>query len=158
METWQADSLAAVLCRSFPRSSIAADVWAEELGPLDTVRAEEAVRRIRRTFEHPPTIAAVHAVYANLLGSADTATEVCDHCGNTGIITDTDHPRHWPGRPGTIPTPMGPVDFTDDAGNAHTRIEPTGECACNVATWCRQCDQGPRARHMLQQMSRPDAA
>ena len=49
MESWEADGLAVILVQSFPRSQIATDVWEAELLPLDKARAEEAVRRIRRT-------------------------------------------------------------------------------------------------------------
>ena len=157
METWQADSLAAALCQSFPRSAITADIWAGELADMDQARAEEAVRRIRRTFEHAPTIAALHAVYANLLGSAPEAAK-CETCHGTGMVTDTDHPRHWPGKPDTIPKPIGPVDFIDADGNSRTRIEPTGECACNATTWCRQCPQGERAKLILRSINAQSAA
>ena len=54
METWAADLLATSLCQSFPRSNITADIWATEFGDLNQAQAEEAVRRIRRTFEHAP--------------------------------------------------------------------------------------------------------
>lgn len=157
METWQADSLAAALCQSFPRSSITADVWATELAGMDQARAEEAVRRIRRTFEHAPTIAAMHATYNGLANTAPE-TEVCTTCHGTGMVTDTDHPRHWPGRPGTIPNPIGPVDYVDANGDTKVRWAPTGDCACNVATWCRQCDQGQRAQIVLRSMNKPAAA
>ena len=146
METWQADSLAGALCQSFPRSSITADVWASELADLEQGRAEEAVRRLRRTAEHAPTVAAFYAVYNNLLGTAGPPAPPCDTCGDSGVVTDRDHPLHWPGRDGTIPTPL-------DADG-----KPTGECACNVATWCRDCEQGQRAKQTLRRMNPPAAA
>ena len=135
METWEAGGLAVALVQSFPRSSIATDVWEAEILPLDKARAEEAVRRIRRTSETSPSIAHFHGVYASLLGTV-RETVVCELCDGTGIVTDTDHPRHWTGRPDTMPPKMD-----------------TFGCACNVATWCRACPDGTARRAMLQRMN-----
>ena len=139
METWAADSLATSLCQSFPRSNITADIWATEFGDLNQAQAEEAVRRIRRTFEHAPTIAAFHNMYASLALAPDPG-ELCEHCAGTGMVTDTDHPRHWPGTPGTLPA-LYELD----------RLQ--GRCNCNVVTWCRQCAQGEHARGLLRSMT-----
>lgn len=135
MESWQADGLATILVQSFPRSSIATDVWEAELLPLDKSRAEEAVRRIRRTSEHAPTIAHFHSMYAGLLGTQRDVPQ-CEQCNGTGIVTDTDHPRHWTGAPDTMPPKMD--EWT---------------CACNVATWCRSCPEGVARKGMLARLN-----
>ena len=136
METWEADGLSALICQSFPRSQIAADVWADEFKPLDKPRAEEAVRRIRKTSEHAPSIAHFHGVYGGLLGTARSPEEACEQCGGSGIVTDTDHPRHWTGGADAMP----PVDAD-------------GHCNCNVATWCRSCPDGVTRKQMLARMA-----
>ena len=66
--------------------------------------------------------------------------ELCEHCAGTGMVTDTDHPRHWPGTPGTLPA-LYELD----------RLQ--GRCNCNVVTWCRQCAQGEHARGLLRSMT-----
>jgi hypothetical protein len=135
MESWQADSLATVLVQSFPRSSIATDVWEAELLPLDKARAEEAVRRIRRQSEHAPTIAHFHAVYGGLLGTQREAVQ-CDQCAGSGLVTDTDHPRHW----------TGPADAMPPKLDEWT-------CSCNIVTYCRSCSEGAARKAMLQRMN-----
>ncbi len=135
METWQADNLATLLVQSFPRSAIATDVWEAELLPLDKARAEEAVRRIRRTSEHAPSIAHFHGVYASLLGT-QRDTHTCEQCQSTGLVTCTDHPRHWAGQPDTMPPQID--QWT---------------CSCNVVTWCRSCADGLTRKAMLQRMA-----
>ena len=67
-------------------------------------------------------------------------SEMCEHCAGTGMVTDTDHPRHWPGTPGTLPA-LYELD----------RLQ--GRCNCNVVTWCRQCAQGEHARGLLRSMT-----
>jgi len=129
METWEADTLGGLIAQSWPRSSITADVWAGEFRSLDKPRAEEAVRQLRRTQEHAPSVASFYAVYGRLAGSAQEGG-TCDMCDNTGVITDTDHPHHWPGRNGTLPLAID--------------VDGKPYCICNVARPCR-CDHGKRA-------------
>ena len=144
MERWEAEGLAQSLCQSFPRSQIAPDIWQSELEPLDKARAEEAVRRVRRQSEHAPSIAYFHGIYGGLLGSVRGDGVACESCSDTGLVTDTDHPRHWPGAPDAMPRPRDP--------------DGSEYCDCNVATWCRDCEHGKRARAMLQRMAGTDQA
>ncbi len=145
MNTWEADALAEKLAHSWPRSAVSAHSWAEELLELDKGRAEAAVRQLVRTAEHAPAIATFLAAYRNLASTAHPEFE-CRHCANSGWVTDTNHPAHWPGKhpqpdeidesgrtirhPGDIP--KIPDYYTRDDG-----------CLCNVSRPC-SCEHGKR--------------
>jgi len=123
MEQWDADRIARKLATSWSRSSISADSWADELLPLVAGPAEEAVRRLVRTAEHAPSIAQFHGTYRGLLGTVE-AGDACPDCAGSGLVTDTNHPRHWPGDRSSVPVlvlPDGP----------HPE-----ECMCNVVRPC----------------------
>ena len=124
MQTWEADSIGQKLATSFPRSSISAQSWAEELADLEKIRAEEACRRLIRTAEHPPTIAAFMNLYGSLAGTAQDTGPLCPDCDGTGLVTDRRHPQHWPGTPDSVPRPL------------NTELYQPGECACNVVAAC----------------------
>lgn len=127
-----AERISFKLATSWPRSSVAAESWSEELLELNTGPAEEAVRRLIRTCEHPPTIAQFYAVYRGLHGTAHEPA--CPTCGGDGWVTDTDHPRHFDTKGGTrkIPVLIGPD------GPDH------GACLCNLHRPCH-CAAGKRA-------------
>lgn len=111
------------------------DYWAEELGPLDEGAAGTAFARLKASA-HRPTLGEFLEQYKTLnVRDGSTPRPQCDTCSNTGLVTDTDHPRHWPGDPKTVPVEYG------------------GECCCQVATWCPVCDEGQRARTMLRGVS-----
>lgn len=130
MQKWEAESLGHKLATSFPRSSITPDAWADELADLQLAPAEEAVRRIIRTSEYAPTIAAYHSLYRSLFGTARTSVD-CTLCAGSGWITDRDHPAHWPGDHTSMP-PI-PAEYGPDDG-----------CNCNVVTTCH-CPAGQAA-------------
>jgi hypothetical protein len=151
MQTWEADSIADKLCHSWPRSSISAKAWTDELADLQRGRAEEAARQLVRSSEHAPSIAAFLSMYRNLAGSADPTFE-CPDCANSGWVTDTNHPAHWPGRH-PEPNKLQP-DGThrDEPGNIPpipASFGPADGCCCNVVRPCR-CDHGDRARKQAQ--------
>lgn len=128
-------SLAVLISQTWPRNQIPVDVWEETLTPLDGPRCEQAYRDLRNTIKYPPSISDFMAKYHGLLGTAREAN-LCEHCAGTGIVTDTNHPHHWPGRPDTMPP------ANDD-----------GTCNCNCATWCPNCPEGTTRRSMLQRMN-----
>ena len=115
------------LATSWPRSSISADAWIEELAELDGPRAEEAARHLVRTAEHAPSIAQFLAAYRATRGTADRYAFECPHCCNTGWVTDRDHPNHWPGELERVPP-----------------LNSDGSCNCNAVRPC-QCDHGKAA-------------
>lgn len=113
--------------------------WAEELEALDEGAAGTAFARLK-TSAHRPTLGQYLEVYKSLnTHDASTRKPPCKDCADTGLITDMNHPAHWPGDPKTIP----PASdwFLDDEHRV---------CGCNVATWCRTCDAGVTARGLLQ--------
>ena len=128
MTPQQAEALGSLMARSWSRGPTP-DVWADVFADLHHGPAEAAYRRLRDTSEQPPTVATFRAAYAALIGTARGDGPECDACADTGWVTDTHHPAHWPGRPGTIP-----VLLTDDGPDR----DP---CICNVARPCR-CRQG----------------
>jgi hypothetical protein len=126
-----AAELAVKISQTWPRSSVATDVWEEELADLDRPRAEAALKQMRRTVEHAPSVAAFLSAYRAQSGTAGVYEWNCPKCANTGWVTDEQHPRHWTGRPEDmpkIPPHYGPADG----------------CLCNVVTPCG-CDHGKNA-------------
>ena len=120
----QANDLAFRLATSWPKSSVAIEAWRDAIMDLHYAPAEATYRDLVNTQEFAPTIAAFRGTYGRKLGTAHDGP-ACPDCGNTGLITDRDHPQHWPGDPSSVPKPI-------DAATG----KPTGECACNVAKPC----------------------
>lgn len=128
MREYEAVEIATRLCHSWPRSSISADMWANELARLDRGRAEHTARQLVRTHDHAPSIAAFLSAYRALAGTA-TDERICPDCANNGWVTDNDHPAHWPGK---TPPPVPEWWGRDDG------------CCCNVVRPCR-CPHGINA-------------
>lgn len=146
MKEWEANSLADKLAHSWPRSSVTIKAWEEELLELDKGRAEEAARQLVRTAEHPPSIATFLSTYRNLAGSARYDFQ-CPKCCNTGWVTDTNHPAHWPGKHPAPATEENGVwtQHPGDVPKVPDWYGPDDGCCCNVVTPCA-CDNGQRAR------------
>jgi len=147
MRLSEAEDVALKLSQSWPRSAISVKVWADELVELNRARAEEAARKLVRTSEHAPSIAAFLGAYRNLAGTA-TSDFVCDDCANSGWVTDTNHPSHWPGRHPEKNVLQADGTHRDDPGNIPPIPEwygPADGCCCNVVKPCR-CDHGDRTR------------
>lgn len=130
MKEWEANSLADKLAHSWPHSSVTVKAWEEELLELDKGRAEETARQLVRTAERPPSIATFLSAYRNLAGTSRYDFK-CPKCDNTGWVTDTNHPAHWPGKQ----VPKVPDWYSPGDG-----------CCCNVVTPCT-CEHGTRARN-----------
>jgi len=133
-----ASTIAVKLSQAWPRSSIATDVWEEELAPLDRGRAEETVRQLRRTEEHAPSIARFLSAYRNLAGTAPIEW-ICPTCNNDRWITDLLHPEHngyWTEKVNEEgkPTRTMPVFKLKDG-----TPDPT-ECICNIMRPCPRCN------------------
>ena len=149
MERHEADSIARKLATSWARSSIAQDSWADEIIDLQRGPAEEAARRLVRQAEHAPSIAQFHGIYRALLGSAPDNGPLCPDCLGSGLVTDTRHPQHWPGRPGSVPV------MRNEDGTA------TDECICNVVRACTckaGADYGQHVIAAIEASRRKDAA
>lgn len=107
------------------------DAWRDMMTDLDAGRAGTTYARFK--VEHHgknPTPAQFMQLYRTVDTSEPTIERNCPHCDNTGYVTDTDHPRHWTGRPADRP-------------------QHTDPCDCNVATWCPHCHHGTAARTAL---------
>jgi hypothetical protein len=127
MRTAEAEELGQKLATSFPRSSVSIHAWTEQLIECERGPAEAAVRNLIRTSEHPPTIAHFWTAYRGVHKPLNGDEIKCERCFDTGYVTDTNHPHHWPGQPERIPVLM-----TED-GAQHD------ECICNVVTICPNC-------------------
>lgn len=112
------------------------EYWAEELGPLEDGAAGTAFARLKAS-SHRPTLGEYLEVYRSLVvHDAGNPAPACSVCSGSGLVTDTNHPAHWPGDRSTVP------------------VLPDGVCGCNVGTWCRQCAEGGKAREMLRRFDR----
>lgn len=121
------------------------DHWMDTLETLDAGVAGTTYVRLQQKTDKLPSPAEFLAEYRTVAPyDATHRAPQCEACCNTGLVTDTDHPRHWPGPPDSMPRPVGPD------GDVY--------CDCNVATWCRGCEHGKRARAMLQRMAGTDQA
>lgn len=136
MKEQTAQSLALKLSQTWQRGPLP-DIWAEVLQTMEHGPAEAAYRALRDTMHNSPSIAEFRTAYAKQLGTAHRDPDHphdCAECCDTGWVTDLDHPRHWPGRPGTIPV----------ARDADGNVDPR-ECICNVARPCH-CRAGQAHR------------
>lgn len=100
------------------------DHWVSILCDLDATQAGTTFARMMRQ-QHAPSPAQFLAE-AQQHQPAITRSW-CAACGNTGVVSDDNHPHHWPGQPDTMP-----------------RIEGSSDCICNVAKPCH-CNLGKQA-------------
>lgn len=113
------------------------DHWMDTLEALDPGIAGTTYVRLQKKSDRCPSPAEFLAEYRTLqtYDASKPRPAHCEACGGTGLVTDTDHPAHWTGPADTLPE------------------WPDGECACNVVTWCRACEDGRgRARDMLRRI------
>lgn len=116
------------------------DHWMDTLCGVDGGIAGTAYVRLQRKSDRVPTPAEFLAECRTIQPyDASNREPPCLECADSGVITDTDHPRHWPGTPDTLPK-VYEQDIAD------------GRCNCNAVTWCRQCTHGQRAQQMMQRM------
>ena len=127
MEAWQADLLASEISQSWTRSSIAQDIWRDEIAGLEVRQAQATLKVLRRTSERAPSIIEFHRCYRSLTAHDPTPT-TCLLCAGTGWVTDDvrNHPHHW--APENFPVP-GTLD--------NQTIGPEPTCNCNVVVRCR---------------------
>ena len=123
------------------------DHWMNTLTDLEPGPAGTAYARLQG-LPKMPSPAEFRATVSTLATRDQSTGYQCTTCGydangrwtNTGLITDTDHPHHWPGRPGTMP----PETVIDNGNGTITRL-----CNCNCVTWCPNCDAGRTMRDTL---------
>lgn len=100
------------------------DHWMDVLCQLADTQAGTTFARLMRQSTAPTP--------AQFLAAADahrpTSNRWCEACANTGLVTDTRHPEHWP----------------DDASRPQLASDPN-ECICNIATPC-SCEHGKVTR------------
>jgi hypothetical protein len=90
----EAMTLAAHVVQVWPRGGIATDVWAEELGKLDSARARAALAELKRSEDHSPSLARFYARYT---AHAPVARHVeCSRCEGSGWLEVADARRHGP--------------------------------------------------------------
>lgn len=131
MRTAEAEELGQKLATSFPRSAVSVTAWTEQLVECERGPAEAAVRTLIRTSEHPPTIAHFWSTYRAMFTPTKNKPDevLCTTCGDSGWVTDRNHPNHWPGAPERRPV------FINGYGTHHD------ECMCNVVAPCPMCGQ-----------------
>lgn len=114
------------------------DHWMDTLSALDAGAAGTTYVRLTKKADRVPTPAEFIAEYRTVhVFDASNRRPPCAVCGDSGIVTDTDHPRHWPGDPKSMPRPT-------HGGQEY--------CNCNVANYCRQCPAGEQARETLRRI------
>lgn len=113
------------------------EAWLDMLGALDEGVAGTAFVRLKTKGTSAPSPADFMSTYSTLSASGGGAPSGprCGGCHGTGWVTDTDHPRHWPGDSKDAPT------------------SPDGECLCNVVTWCPRCADGQAAKDTLHRIN-----
>lgn len=117
----EAMTLAAHIVQVWPRGGIATDVWADELGKLETDRARAALAELKRSEDHSPSLARFYARYS---AHAPVARSVdCSRCEGSGWLEVTDARRHG---------------LRCDAPGVYG--EP-GDCHCSAMEPC-QCSAG----------------
>lgn len=87
MTPTEAETLAVRMVRTW-RGGPPADVWLEELTPLDAGAAGTAYARLRRSQTKPPTVAEFIKCYHSLVmvDGGRPALEECDRCEGTGWV------------------------------------------------------------------------
>lgn len=110
------------------------DHWMQCLTALDADQAGTTFARMMKQ-QQPPSP-------AQFVAAADTYkpathTHWCEDCHNTGVITDTNHPNHWP--TGLMPMPQSAID-----------PDPT-QCHCNMTRPCH-CQSGATVRVWMDRM------
>src|SRR5690349_7553088 len=72
------------------------DYWIDTLTRMDYGTAGTTFARLQK-HHHAPSPADFLAEYQSL--HTAPFQERCEHCASTGLVTDTNHPHHWPGDP-----------------------------------------------------------
>lgn len=95
MNRTDALNLAERIHRGWPRSHIDLDTWAEVLEDLDHGPAESALRTLRDSEEHQPSVAKFRATYRAQFGTAREEKTDCNRCGGDGWETFQDGPTEF---------------------------------------------------------------
>lgn len=106
----EASNLATRISQTWPRG-LNTSVWEDEMQHLDAGRAGTAIERLRRTEQHPPSIARFWAEYRAVNttdGSNRPQIADCDECQNTGTAPVTGTVRCADGTDIVIDVGVGP--------------------------------------------------
>jgi hypothetical protein len=108
------------------------DHWMETLTNLDATAAGSAFVRLMRSATLPTPAAFMAEAQQH---QPSRPSDWCVRCGNTGVITCDDHPRHW----------------HDQTTMPRLASEPD-TCICNIARPC-DCASGGVARAWMERHS-----
>jgi hypothetical protein len=120
MDERSATDMAGRISQIWPRGGISTQIWEEELRRLTWTQANAALRKLKYSTKHSPSLAEFYAEYN--AGSPEATHVPCERCDGGGWVQVTGPRRHGP----RCPTPESEPD---DPGDCHcSAVEP---CACS---------------------------
>jgi DnaJ-class molecular chaperone len=120
MDERSATDMAGRISQIWPRGGISTQIWEEELRRLTWTQANAALRKLKYSTKHSPSLAEFYAEYN--AGSPEATHVPCERCDGGGWVQVTDERRHAT----HCRTPGTNVELPDDC-RCHA-VEP---CTCS---------------------------